>query len=900
LGQTLLDAILKAPEATTEVVSGESTILDEFIQFLSEETSKKKEKKKEWDRVSGGYDDQYNTIEGIHPDSTGLGAAEVRAGSDFGSGYRGLPTSLLGVPIDPEVLRFRENVIDDSDEWSALEARLNKKQAASQAQLGQFRGTDLFAPNLAGVEGLAKTTGLKEVRLSDFKITAEDADTILLKRRGLTNLLSPSISVRLSGIDAPETAGHAADPMEEVRIWQSQPGGEEAAERLSRLIDEQGDLRLLIGSDQTYGRSLGVLVGDEGENLSLSLLREGMVAALPFGKKSGDIISREAAAGAEEQARFRDEGIWSLARYKAIHEASEATGQPITFNTFTELTRLSRNLMLGAYGTYLQGFGDEERELTGEEVATSRRLGRALRRRFGPNAFVGQKFSGMPNSGTFAAETRDKLTEFKKDFASRWDPAKRLAEKFFGSKNGSIASMLESTSFIDAMKSGRRIREIGHGGFGRAFLHEAEVGGEKFQYVMKETLEELKALPQGERLYSFGQKTLENEYGALRSLDGDIMPATYGMHEGKLFMEYMPGQTLEKFKEAGIKLPKSVLKDVEEQAFALSKKGFLNEDISRRNVMYDPTSGRTSWIDFGSAQNKIDPFTAAERMQRQIKGLSDDMSGLAEYTPSSLEGIHPLAENTLGALAVKNNSDFGSGFADRLVQFFRPGRGNQAVNLSGKGPWQKWTIKSEKELVARVLPAAKEKAARRAAEKADTVLFSAQQETGIGIIKRARGAKAEEDLVPLTPDRMPYKNAEHFANVILARRENAKKLEEAMARHKAMMPEQSLWGAEAGEELVALEKARLLEEERIKKLMFPEFSSFEKEIGGMISDIIPSLPAPRASGVSLSNVVKNANNPGESLRKISQGVNAVPFINASKGSKMHSVSAAKRSYATKR
>jgi endonuclease YncB( thermonuclease family)/tRNA A-37 threonylcarbamoyl transferase component Bud32 len=621
LGQTLLDAILKAPEATTEVVSGESTILDEFIQFLSEETNKKKEKKKEWDRVSGGYDDQYNTIEGIHPDSTGLGAAEVRAGSDFGSGYRGLPTSLLGVPIDPEVLRFRENVIDDSDEWSALEARLNKKQAASQAQLGQFRGTDLFAPNLAGVEGLAKTTGLKEVRLSDFKITAEDADTILLKRRGLTNLLSPSISVRLSGIDAPETAGHAADPMEEVRIWQSQPGGEEAAERLSQLIDEQGDLRLLIGSDQTYGRSLGVLVGDEGENLSLSLLREGMVAALPFGKKSGDIISREAAAGAEEQARFRDEGIWSLARYKAIHEASEATGQPITFNTFTELTRLSRNLMLGAYGTYLQGFGDEERELTGEEVATSRRLGRALRRRFGPNAFVGQKFPAMPNRGTMAADIREQHTEFKADFASRWDSARKIAVEIFGGeKEAAFKKLITSDMFKKSVSEayaagGKQLGSPGAFGTVTGYTGKFAHGGKDYSFGF--------AVKEFNETTGLAKVSYEVETRALKGLGDRVAPSFYG--EGAEFglsgnsfvMEMFEGKSVEKAvltKKGRIPGGRRILKgrearELEEEIRIAHERGFTHMDLHLGNIMKVKTGEgkRIAIIDWGLSGRATNP-----------------------------------------------------------------------------------------------------------------------------------------------------------------------------------------------------------------------------------------------------------------------------------------------------
>jgi len=373
-----------------------------------------------------GKDDAYNFIQGLG--EQGL-APEVRHElTEFGSGWRGsrdLPSSLMGVPIDPQVLAFRRDVIEDKEELAELKQDIKEKQAEAQAKLGDFDPSQL-GPISGPVAGLARNKSLKEVNLSDYKLTVEDADTIFLSRKGLAGLFSKDIAVRLSGVDAPEVASHADDPMEDVRIWQEQAGGQWATEQYKKLVEEQDNLRLVIdANNKTYGRRLGVLIGDEGTNLALESVRKGLVAALPFGKSSEDVVSRRAIAQAEEEAKQNEAGIWQFARYKAISEATEEIGQPITFNVLTELTKVARNLNLGTYGSFLESLGEQQRELTYQEAHTARRIGRVLKKTHGKARFS-QKFSGkddnyntvegLRHDGGLSEDIRKDLTQFGSGF----------------------------------------------------------------------------------------------------------------------------------------------------------------------------------------------------------------------------------------------------------------------------------------------------------------------------------------------------------------------------------------------------------------------------------------------------------------------------------------------------
>jgi len=358
-------------------------------------------------------DKTYNTIEGLHPGSQGMGAESLRAHSEFGSGYQGLPSSLMGQDIDPRILGFRTDVMDDPKAQAALRAELREAQA--EVQYGKLGKEDLGARVASSILN-PRNRNLRKVDLSNFNLSIEDADSLLLERkRGAGD----PIAVRLSGIDAPEVAGHADDPLAAVRIDQAQPYGEEASDILRNLVDQQDNLSLVIDpSQKTYGRYLGALVGDDSV-LNEELVRQGAVSALPFGPRSKDIINRDISAQIEAEAQHEGRGMWQLARYKASAVAEENTGQAITYNTLSRIDKLSQNLNLGAFQSFLESFGDEGRELTAEEMDTAQRMGYVLRKTHGPRKRKYNKSDGMhPGSEGMGAQSVRKHSDFGSGFIS--------------------------------------------------------------------------------------------------------------------------------------------------------------------------------------------------------------------------------------------------------------------------------------------------------------------------------------------------------------------------------------------------------------------------------------------------------------------------------------------------
>lgn len=504
------------------------------------------------------------------------------------------PTSIMGVPISPEILSFRTKILDDPNEKNKLEARLKEAQNAAQEEIGDFEEEDVYDSDLSDIQGLNQSNqNLREVNLDKFRVEVEDADTLLLHRKGL-NLDNP-IQIRLSGVDAPETSGHSNDPMEEVRIWQQQAGGEESSKRLEEMINQQSDLRLVIDSkEKTYGRSLGVLVGDQGKNLSLEMVSKGVVAALPFGSSEKDVISRRAVAAAEQNAVSREEGIWGFARYKAIKEASSVVGRPITYNVLTEKTKLGENLNLGAYGSFLQSFGSQQRSLTAEETSTARRLGGSLKKRFG-RVPKSQRFSGKDDAcntieglrhGGFAERIRKELTEF----GSGWDAARAMARKIYKGMDDQSAfdkfrrSELFTSAISKGIKSGGK--QIGESGVtATAYEYVAKIGKEELPFVVKD-VSAPSLLPKavGERLT---KQTLKGEFSSLEKLGELNAPSLYGKGEkfglpdNAVVMEKLVGKEISS--EAGISLSEA------KELYSFTKKahgqGIRHTDMHTGNIM---------------------------------------------------------------------------------------------------------------------------------------------------------------------------------------------------------------------------------------------------------------------------------------------------------------------------
>lgn len=394
-----------------------------------------------------GFDDEYNTIEGLQ--EGGFAGALRKTNTDFGSGWRGLPSHLGGQRIDSAILSFRGGIWDDPEAREELLSSLKVKEEEAQKHLGKFSSEDLFYANTSIIKGInQKNKDLKLVRLQRFWIDVEDADTLILYRKSAAGAIKKlfgigGISIRLAGIDAPEVEGHTDDPLRDVRIFQNQPGGQEATEILRQKMESDPTLSLIVGTTrQTYGRYLGSVVSEgTGENISLSLLRMGAVTALPFGPSEEDIISRTEAAKAEQEAQVGRKGIWAYKRYQAMAIASQAIGRPITHNTLSRLDKTAANLNLGAYTSYLESLGTTQGQLSIEEERMARKMGRRLKKSHGSREShkiprrqqAYNQIEGMGHKG-IAWQIRQSMTDFGS--GSKFKNALSKAAEFFrGIKN---------------------------------------------------------------------------------------------------------------------------------------------------------------------------------------------------------------------------------------------------------------------------------------------------------------------------------------------------------------------------------------------------------------------------------------------------------------------------------
>ena len=269
-------------------------------------------------------------------------AQRRHAMTDFGSPYRG-PIGSQRVFHDQELLRERQKYIDE--QYGIIhfdpEIGLFGKNGPFAAAMPQNRRM-LGAGTRVAAGATMRGKNLMSLNLSDWKVTAEDADTLVLKKRGWRSWVpgfGQEFSIRMAGIDAPETR-HG-----QKSYHAPQPHAGASTEMLRSILRGNDELELVYDPDQsTYGRSVGVLFAG-GKNVNLEMVKRGGAAHLPYGSASQDIINRNIFKQAENQASASSKGIWTepwMQAYKGISDA--AGGQRTTFNTYTQRHRIVQNL----------------------------------------------------------------------------------------------------------------------------------------------------------------------------------------------------------------------------------------------------------------------------------------------------------------------------------------------------------------------------------------------------------------------------------------------------------------------------------------------------------------------------------------------------------------------------
>lgn len=278
---------------------------------------------------------------------------------------------VAGVSIDSAITQFRaKNLTTEQPDMEEIKQQVLEKNS-------RMFNSDEYDRSLQQVvekvEGLKNTDSTKVVDLNNYDINVEDADTIKLTKKGAGGLFgkdSKPISIRLAGIDAPESADHEAGDAPKHVFHQEQEFNKESTAMLKDMLSKQKTLQLVVNTkDSTYGRQLGVIVGDNNTNINLDLVKKGAVTALPWDGGS-DIMSKGSLNQAQKQAMKNNEGLWQGKRYKAEYLFGELTEGPLTHNTLTNIKKLAEDPNLAALASYLKNIEGSKGELSAEDVKT--------------------------------------------------------------------------------------------------------------------------------------------------------------------------------------------------------------------------------------------------------------------------------------------------------------------------------------------------------------------------------------------------------------------------------------------------------------------------------------------------------------------------------------------------
>lgn len=233
-------------------------------------------------------------------------------------------------------------------------------------------------------------------------------------------------------------------------------------------------------------------------------------------------------------------------------------------------------------------------------------------------------------------------------------PKLRKKNTIFGSKHDRLKLFLElienSTSlgakqadknFLELLKSGKVVKQLGEGAFGTAELMEISIPGmkESFRYVRKTSKLSRKEIAEqvvsarkrrsvdmswrigkkGEDAYIEGSEAFKaylpsKEASALQKFgeESEVIPNLYGFDRktNEIFMEAMPGRTIQSWKDEyfakgmdssvfdSLNLTK-IEEEIGEQSKVFAKAGRQNLDIHTGNILFDPETSRVSWIDQG-------------------------------------------------------------------------------------------------------------------------------------------------------------------------------------------------------------------------------------------------------------------------------------------------------------
>ena len=214
---------------------------------------------------------------------TGMSSILRKMSSDFGSPYTGPEYSNQTI-YQNELLRERQRKLRyvyaerhlsyEGDIKNLIGSFIQKSFSTPEYKPEQNMKTILSA-NSIGSRRIENSNLVKVNLKSNYQISIQDADTITVQRdlgnSGMRDFFSGrkksrSMSIRLAGIDAPETAHENRG---------AQPYAEAAKRIAADMISKAKNVEVVFDpTDSTYGRRVGVVYAD-GVNVNLELIKRG-------------------------------------------------------------------------------------------------------------------------------------------------------------------------------------------------------------------------------------------------------------------------------------------------------------------------------------------------------------------------------------------------------------------------------------------------------------------------------------------------------------------------------------------------------------------------------------------------------------------------------------------------
>ena len=294
-------------------------------------------------------------IDGLQEE--GLLASMRSMFTDFGSPYQGMGYS-MSVLDDINLRRERHKYVQMQfgNRHFSIEGDVGLQlkrfvDSAFKKEIGTNISSPIFFGNYKKIDN-TKYHGLKGDDLVEYKfnpadIDISDADTITVKRRGAPNNslsafmgtgMQESMSFRLAGIDAPETAHGDRS---------AQPYAEAAKQIATDLIRNAKEVKIVSRpDDKTYGRQVGMVYID-GKNLNLELVKRGAAAYLPYKSKGKpQFYNQKAFEDAQKFAQKSKRGMWRTAYFQAYQLMTQESGQTVTFNTLVNPAKVAQNSSL--------------------------------------------------------------------------------------------------------------------------------------------------------------------------------------------------------------------------------------------------------------------------------------------------------------------------------------------------------------------------------------------------------------------------------------------------------------------------------------------------------------------------------------------------------------------------